>query len=372
MSFVGRSVPRLEDRPLVTGRGRFAADVGVSAYAAHAGRAFGISRMAASCRSIRQRGAGAAGRRRGLDLRRRRRHSADRFPADPHRGIWRPTARPSWRGSGCAMWAIRSPPCSRPMPYLAEDAADLVHSRDRGAAGHSRRQRSARRVRGWPLDRAGDRGEVLRRRRRGVPRRACGGGARPRDRAAFRRPDGNARRDRPLRRRQRRAWRCTAPPRCRTGTATISPACSGRDPSTVHLIEGHVGGGFGIRGELYPEDVLVCARGAAARPAGEMDRGPARAPDRRQPFAPAASQVRAAVDGTGRILAIDDEFFHDQGGYVRTHAATVPDLTAAMLPGPYRVPAYRAARPCAAHQQDAGRHLPGARAGTRARSCASA
>ena len=27
MSFVGRSVPRLEDRPLVTGRGRFAGDV---------------------------------------------------------------------------------------------------------------------------------------------------------------------------------------------------------------------------------------------------------------------------------------------------------------------------------------------------------
>src|SRR5215204_6915490 len=27
MSFVGRSVPRLEDRPLVTGRGRFAADI---------------------------------------------------------------------------------------------------------------------------------------------------------------------------------------------------------------------------------------------------------------------------------------------------------------------------------------------------------
>src|SRR6266508_6454853 len=27
MTFVGRSVPRLEERPLVTGRGRFAADV---------------------------------------------------------------------------------------------------------------------------------------------------------------------------------------------------------------------------------------------------------------------------------------------------------------------------------------------------------
>ena len=44
----------------------------------------------------------------------------------------------------------------------------------------------------------------------------------------------------------------------------------------------------------------------------------------------------------GHILAIDDEFFHDNGAYMRTHAATVPDLAAAMLPGPYRVPAYRA------------------------------
>ena len=44
----------------------------------------------------------------------------------------------------------------------------------------------------------------------------------------------------------------------------------------------------------------------------------------------------------GQILAIDDEFFHDNGAYMRTHAATVPDLAAAMLPGPYRVPAYRA------------------------------
>ena len=31
----------------------------------------------------------------------------------------------------------------------------------------------------------------------------------------------------------------------------------GRKPSLVHLREGHVGGGFGIRGELDPEDVLV-------------------------------------------------------------------------------------------------------------------
>ena len=116
----------------------------------------------------------------------------------------------------------------------------------------------------------------------------------------------------------------------------------GRDPSRVHLIQGHVGGGFGIRGELYPEDVLVCAAALRlGRPVKWIE-------DRREHLMAANHsrqqhhKVRAAVDGDGRILGIDDEFFHDQGGYVRTHAATVPDLTAAMLPGPYRVPAYRA------------------------------
>jgi aerobic carbon-monoxide dehydrogenase large subunit len=116
----------------------------------------------------------------------------------------------------------------------------------------------------------------------------------------------------------------------------------GRAPASVHLFEGHVGGGFGIRGELYPEDVLVCV--AALRlgcPVKWIE-------DRREHLIAAnhsrqqRHKVRAAVDAEGRVLAIDDEFFHDQGGYVRTHAATVPDLAAAMLPGPYRVPAYRA------------------------------
>ncbi len=52
-------------------------------------------------------------------------------------------------------------------------------------------------------------------------------------------------------------------------------------------------------------------------------------------------RIRAAIDEQGRILAIDDEFFHDQGAYVRTHGGTVPDLAAAMLLGPYRIPNYR-------------------------------
>src|SRR3984957_1298223 len=32
----------------------------------------------------------------------------------------------------------------------------------------------------------------------------------------------------------------------------------GRSPSSVHLFEGHVGGGFGIRRKIYPADALIC------------------------------------------------------------------------------------------------------------------
>jgi CO/xanthine dehydrogenase Mo-binding subunit len=116
----------------------------------------------------------------------------------------------------------------------------------------------------------------------------------------------------------------------------------GRKRDSVQLFEGHVGGGFGIRGELYPEDVLVCAAALKFRcPIKWIE-------DRREHLIAANHsrqqhhRVRAAIDKAGHVLAIEDEFFHDNGAYMRTHAATVPDLTAAMLPGPYRVPAYRA------------------------------
>jgi len=116
----------------------------------------------------------------------------------------------------------------------------------------------------------------------------------------------------------------------------------GRPSLSMNLFEGHVGGGFGVRGELYPEDVLVClAALRLGRPVKWIE-------DRRENLIATnhsrqqTHHIRAAIDAEGKILAIDDEFFHDQGGYMRTHAATVPDLAAAMLPGPYRVPAYRA------------------------------
>jgi aerobic carbon-monoxide dehydrogenase large subunit len=117
----------------------------------------------------------------------------------------------------------------------------------------------------------------------------------------------------------------------------------GRSPASVHLFEGHVGGGFGVRGELYPEDLLVCVAALRlGRPIKWIE-------DRRENLIAtnhARAQhhvVRAAVDADGHVLAIDDVFFYDQGAYVRTHGARMVDLTASMLPGPYRVPAYRIA-----------------------------
>ena len=114
----------------------------------------------------------------------------------------------------------------------------------------------------------------------------------------------------------------------------------GRDRKSVNLHEGHVGGGFGVRGELYPEDVLACVAALRfKRPVKWIE-------DRRENLIACnhsrqqTHRIKAAIDKDGCILGIEDEFFHDQGGYVRTHGATVPDLACAMLPGPYRVPAY--------------------------------
>ena len=97
-----------------------------------------------------------------------------------------------------------------------------------------------------------------------------------------------------------------------------------------------------MRGELYPEDLLVClAAIKLGRPIKWIE-------DRRENLIACnqsreqSHHVTAAIDKDGRILGLQDEFFHDQGAYVRTHGARVPDMTAGMLPSVYRIPAYRA------------------------------
>ena len=115
----------------------------------------------------------------------------------------------------------------------------------------------------------------------------------------------------------------------------------GRSTGGVHLYEGHVGGGFGIRGEIYPEDILVLvAAMRLGRPVKWLE-------DRREHMIAAnhsrqqRHRIRAAVDDEGRLLGIDDDFFHDQGAYIRTHGTRVADTACGILPGPYRLPHFR-------------------------------
>jgi len=113
------------------------------------------------------------------------------------------------------------------------------------------------------------------------------------------------------------------------------------DPALIHFIETDVGGGFGARGEFYPEDYLIpfIAR--------QLDR-PVRWIEDRLEHLMATNhsreqyhQLTVGFDDNGRLLALDDEIWVDTGAYIRTHGVTVPDLTQAMLPGPYDWLAFR-------------------------------
>jgi len=108
------------------------------------------------------------------------------------------------------------------------------------------------------------------------------------------------------------------PQRCHTIIATPLAKCWASVRAGCNLSEGHVGGGFGIRGELYPEDVLVCAAALRLRrPVKWIE-------DRREHLLAAnhsrdqVYRLRAAVDEKGFILGLKAEFFTDQGAYVRT------------------------------------------------------
>ena len=107
--------------------------------------------------------------------------------------------------------------------------------------------------------------------------------------------------------------------------------------------ENHVGGGFGIRGDVYPEDVLVCL-------CARRLKRPVKWIEDRQEHLIAANhsrdqryRLRAAVDADGFLLGMDAVIFSDQGAYIQTPGLTVPDMACAMLPGPYLLPAYRVA-----------------------------
>ena len=110
--------------------------------------------------------------------------------------------------------------------------------------------------------------------------------------------------------------------------------------SRISMKKSDAGGGFGVRGEFYPEDFLVpyLAR-ETGRPVKWIE-------DRSENLVATnhsreqGRRLEAAFDEGHRLLGLRDEVWHDNGAYMRTHGVIVADLTLAMLPGPYRVPAY--------------------------------
>jgi len=115
----------------------------------------------------------------------------------------------------------------------------------------------------------------------------------------------------------------------------------GLDERLIHVHGVDAGGGFGVRGEFYPEDFLIPWL------AMTLSRPVKWAEDRAEHLVAVNHsrqqhhRIAAAFDDGGRILALDDDVAHDNGAYCRTHGIAVPELTVAMLPGPYRIPAYQ-------------------------------
>jgi carbon-monoxide dehydrogenase large subunit len=108
--------------------------------------------------------------------------------------------------------------------------------------------------------------------------------------------------------------------------------------SVIDLIEIDVGGGFGVRGEFYPEDFLIpFAARKIGRPVKWIE-------DRREHLLAANHsrevdcelEIACRTDGT--IVALRGKIFGDMGAYIRTNGGVVPAKAAQFLHGPYRIP----------------------------------
>jgi len=110
----------------------------------------------------------------------------------------------------------------------------------------------------------------------------------------------------------------------------------------VRVVTRDIGGGFGPKGILYPEDILVPF---LARALGR----PVRFVETRREHLLAVTQerdqwheVELGLTRDGGIVALRDAFVHDCGAFV-SWGIIVPLITSVSVPGPYRVPNYEVA-----------------------------
>jgi carbon-monoxide dehydrogenase large subunit len=113
----------------------------------------------------------------------------------------------------------------------------------------------------------------------------------------------------------------------------------GLEVDTIDLIEVDVGGGFGSRGEFYPEDYLIPA---ASRIVGRAVKW---TEDRREHMMTAnhardvECDVEIAASREGKLLGLRGEIWADIGAYVRTNGSVGPRNVAQYMSGPYSIEA---------------------------------
>ena len=107
----------------------------------------------------------------------------------------------------------------------------------------------------------------------------------------------------------------------------------------VRAIAPEVGGGFGAKANLYPEEILVCW---LARHLGRPVRWTA---TRTEDFATTThgrnlfARLTLAADDEGRVRRADLDALFDCGAYYSRPGPTTPSLTGSMIVGPYAFPA---------------------------------
>jgi aerobic carbon-monoxide dehydrogenase large subunit len=115
----------------------------------------------------------------------------------------------------------------------------------------------------------------------------------------------------------------------------------GLPEDAIRMVENDVGGGFGARGEFYPEDFLIpFAARFTGRPVKWIE-------DRREHLTAtnharnAECELEIACERDGTILALRGRAMTDQGAYIRTNGPTAARNIAQVLTGPYRIPHVR-------------------------------
>jgi aerobic carbon-monoxide dehydrogenase large subunit len=116
---------------------------------------------------------------------------------------------------------------------------------------------------------------------------------------------------------------------------------TGLPQSCIHFIEPEVGGGFGARGEFYPEDFLIpFAAMHFRRPICWIEDRSENLKTMNQ-SRQQKHRVKIGAKKDGTIVAMDAEILFDMGGYTRTHGGVPAISASAMLRGPLGVKNYR-------------------------------